>query len=302
MVVSAGEVMLELAPVGCGERYQRAFAGDSFNTAVYLARAGMPVRYLTRLGDDAGSREVLELMREEGIDSNLVAEDAGCNIGLYLIANDQSGERTFTYYRDSSPARRLFDLPLALPADVFYFTGITLAVTRTGQANLLALLEALKAAGAQVVFDPNYRPVLWDDPQQARDSLIAVLPFCDLLLPTQGDDLALWGAATAADSISFYSGYGASEVVVKGENLEVVAWTAERSARQRADAVAAVDTTGAGDAFNAGYLASRLSGADLEPALQAAQALAAEVVRHHGALIPRAEAELPRNPRKQGES
>ena len=133
--------MLELAPTGCKHRYQRAFAGDSFNTAVYLARAGIPTRFLTRLGDDAGSTGALQVMHEEGIGSALIERDQGANIGLYLIANDESGERTFTYYRDSSPARRLFDAPIPLEADVFYLTGITLAVTRSGRDNLLNLLS-----------------------------------------------------------------------------------------------------------------------------------------------------------------
>ena len=290
--------MLELAPTGCSNRYQRAFAGDSFNTAVYLARAGIPTSYLTRLGDDRASLEVLRFMQAEGIDSSLVEIAEGRNIGLYLIENDDHGERTFTYYRDSSPARELFDEPRvldgsALEADVFYFTGITLAVTRSGQDNLLRLLAALRKAGDQIIFDPNYRPRLWDDVAQARDCCMAVLPYCDLILPTQEDDLALWAMASADQSIDFYRRHGVGEVVVKGPELRVQAWSRTGSATRQAEAIAAVDTTGAGDAFNAGYLASRLAGVGLEQSLAAAQQLAARVVRHHGAILPLQEAETP---------
>jgi 2-dehydro-3-deoxygluconokinase len=286
--------MLELAPTGCGNSYQRAFAGDSFNTAVYLARAAIPTTYLTRLGDDKASAEALQFMQAEGIDSSLIEIAEGCNIGLYLIDNDDSGERTFTYYRDSSPARRLFDEPRALTAsvlgaDVFYFTGITLAVTRSGRKNLLRLLAALKETGCQIIFDPNYRPRLWDDVAQARSCCLAVLRHCDLILPTQEDDLALWAIGDADQSIDFYRQLGASEVVVKGAERTVQAWTSSGRATRKAEAIAAVDTTGAGDAFNAGYLASRLAGVNLEPSLAAAQQLAARVVQHHGAILPRQE-------------
>jgi len=285
-VVCAGEVMVELAPAGSAGRYQRAYAGDSFNTAVYLARAGIHTRYLTRLGDDAGSAGALRLMREEQIDVSLVSRDAGRSIGLYLIDNDETGERTFTYYRDSSPARQMFDVPIECQARVFYFTGITLAVTRTGQANLITLLASLQASGCQVVFDPNYRSQLWADPDQAGSACLSVLPYCDMVLPTQGDDLALWGFRTAQESIQFYRRHGASEVVVKGDDLQVEVWSPAGCARRKAERVTAVDTTGAGDAFNAAYLASRLKVRDLEQSLAAAQQLAAEVVMHHGAIIP----------------
>ena len=284
--MSAGEVMLEFAPTGCENHYQRAYAGDSFNTAVYLARAGIPTRYLTRLGDDEASARAIRVMQAEGIDSTLIERDRGGRIGLYLIDNDETGERTFTYYRDSSPARKLFDEPVTLQADVFYFTGITVAVTRSGLANLLELLADLQALDCQISFDPNYRPGLWADLEQARSTCSAVLPYCDLVLPTQDDDLALWGLTSADESIDFYRDLGASEVVVKGRDLEVAAWSGQGTARRKAEATAAVDTTGAGDAFNAGYLASRLTGAGLEQALANAQQLAGQVVRHHGAIVP----------------
>lgn len=278
--------MVEFAPTDRPDTYRRSFAGDSFNTAVYLARAGVSTRYLTRLGDDAGSAAALEAMRDEHIDCSLVARDSGANIGLYLIDNDDAGERSFSYYRDSSPARRLFDAPLEIQTATFYFTGITLAITGSGRANLLALLESLKGAGTQIVFDPNHRPQLWPDADEARRACLSVLPFCDLLLPTQDDDAQLWGHKTAAASIDFYRGQGAGEVVVKGADLRVVAWCDGDEAARQAEPVPALDTTGAGDAFNAAYLARRLAGADLASALACGQALAAQVVRHRGAILP----------------
>ncbi len=271
---------------GVGATYQRAFAGDSFNTAVYLARSGIRTRYLTRLGDDAGSEGALQRMMAEQIDASLIDRAPGRCIGLYLIDNDAEGERTFTYYRESSPARQLFDAPLKLRASVFYFTGITLAITRSGHANLVALLASLRAADCQIAFDPNYRALLWESLAQARSCCMAVLPYCDVVLPTLGDDQALWGHESVTSSIDFYRGLGATEVVVKGEDLQVEAWSGSSHAKRKAEPVAAVDTTGAGDAFNAAYLASRLQGADLEASLAAAQGLAAEVVQHRGAIIP----------------
>ena len=278
--------MLEFAPGGASELYQRSFAGDSFNTAVYMARAGLPTRYLTRLGDDTASMEIVAYMQAQGIDTSLVSHTPGRNPGLYLISNDSSGERTFSYYRDSSPARETFDEPIDLQADVFYFTGITLAVTRSGLVNLVELLRTLQAGATRIVFDPNYRPTLWKDPAQARSHYEAVLGHCQTVLPTLGDDRMIWGVDSAQESVDFYRARGAQEIVVKGDDYSAHAWSQDDQAKRKADPVPAADTTGAGDAFNAGYLACRLQGHNMASSLAAAQALAARVVQHRGAILP----------------
>jgi 2-dehydro-3-deoxygluconokinase len=255
-ICCAGEVMVELAQEGRESLYRKGVAGDSFNTAVYLARTGLDVEFLTRLGDDDNSLEIAELARAEEISTDLIEHCPGQQPGLYLIDNEEDGERRFTYWREHSPARELFDFMPALPEiDAFYFTGITLAVARSGVENLVDLLQELGQIGATVIFDPNYRPRLWQDQQQAQEHYQAVLPLCDIILPTLADETALWGI----DSIF----------------------------SQTANPVKAIDTTGAGDAFNAGYLAHRLRGGGIPQSVTAAQQLAAVVVQHPGAIAPR---------------
>ena len=290
-ILCAGEVMVELAPVEGATDYRRSYAGDSFNTAVYLARLGLATAYLTRLGDDTAAGDILALMRREALDSSLVQRIAGCNTGLYLIDNDPDGERHFTYYRDRAPVRQLFDQPVFVDTPVFYFTGITLAVTRTGLENFQACLQALQHSGTQIVFDPNFRPHLWHSPAQAESHYQAILPYCHLVLPSLEDDRNLWGLQSTQESLSFYRQYGAREVVVKGGMLLAEAWCELESASRTAEPRQAIDTTGAGDAFNAGYLARRLRGASMEESLGTAQTLAAKVVQHRGAIIPRADME-----------
>lgn len=288
-ICCAGEVMIELAAEGRGGLYRRGVAGDSYNTAIYLSRAGLEVSYLTRLGDDALSDDIIEHLTAEGIDAALIERVANRRPGLYLIDNDTFGERHFHYWRDHAPVRELFAQPRHLPdIDVFYFTGITLAVTRAGLAHTLALLGDLRARGCRIVFDPNYRPALWDDIQQARQHCAAVLPLCDTVLPTLSDDTALWDIRTIEASRAHYQRCGASELVIKGADLVAHAFTAEEHVEQRAPSVKALDTTGAGDAFNAGFLASRLRGGGLRDALTNAQRLSAAVVQHRGAILPRA--------------
>lgn len=279
--------MVELA--GAGDGYRLGFAGDTFNTAVYLARAGHAVSYLTRLGDDPYSDDVIAICSAEGIGTGMIERLPGRRPGLYLIENAADGERSFHYWRGEAPVRGLFDqLPGTPAADAFYFTGITVAVTRTGQANLLAFLDAMKSRGTTIAFDPNYRPALWDDAQQAREHCGAVLPFCDIVLPTLEDETALWGIETVEDCRRFYKEHGIGETVVKGPALTAYVFTGDTVVERQADPVDAIDTTGAGDSFNAGYLAARFNDAAPADALTAAQRLAANVVQHRGAILPRA--------------
>jgi 2-dehydro-3-deoxygluconokinase len=288
----AGEVMVELAARGSTSGgvsgdYRQGLAGDSFNTAIYLARAGLAVDYLTRLGDDRFSDAIMAQLQAESIGGEYVSRASGRQPGLYLIHNDDAGERQFSYWRDQSPARQLFDQPMVLPDwDAFYFTGVTLAVTRSGFDNLLALLVQFREKGRRIMFDPNYRPQLWQDREQAQHFYRAVLPYCDTVLPTLDDDQALWDIDSVAQCRQWYLGQGVEELVIKAPALVCHVYWQDQHVERQAKAVKVADATGAGDSFNAGYLAARLSGESIDRAIEQGQQLAARVVQHQGAVLP----------------
>ncbi|MDX1735042.1 MAG: sugar kinase [Halioglobus sp.] len=287
-ICCAGEVMIELAATGRDDLYRRGVAGDSFNTAVHLARAGLPVSYLTRLGDDPLSDAILAAMTAEQVAVDRVTRCPGRQPGLYTIDNDADGERHFSYWRDRAPARECFaSVPDLAGVSHFYFTGITLAVTRADTGNLVALLETLRGRGCSVIFDPNYRAALWDGPEQAQAHYRAVLPLCDTALPTLQDERLLWGTDTAQACRDLYADAGVTEIVIKGDELTTHVHAGGEWQSWQAAQVAALDTAGAGDAYNAGYLAARLAGADVETAVRRAQQLSAQVVQQRGALPPR---------------
>jgi 2-dehydro-3-deoxygluconokinase len=281
--------MIEFAPSGTSGLYRQGVAGDTVNTAVYLRRLGMPVRYLTAVGDDAFSEQILYFLQIEGIETHSIRRCDSRRPGLYVILNDANGERKFSYWRNESPVRQLFDTPVALDdVDVFYFSGITLAVCRSGLSQLLQLLYALQGRGCRIVFDPNFRPVLWDTLEQAREHYRAVLPFCDTVLPTLEDDLLLWESSSVDDSRSIYAETGVGTILIKAPDLTVYGFTKSESVKVPANTVRAIDTTGAGDAFAAGYLAAHLQQRSLRDAILEGQTLAARVVQHRGAIIPAA--------------
>lgn len=291
MIVSVGEAMVEFAPVEAG-RYARAFAGDTLNTAWYLARLGRAVRYLTRVGADGLSDRFVEFLSESGIGAAPVARDPERTMGLYMIELD-GAERRFLYWRDSSAARRLADDPTALDAGLagatlIHVSGITLAIIGArGRENLHAALRRAREAGARVSFDPNLRRRLWPDDASAREAQATMYAATDIALPSFDDEAALWGDATPQATAQRIAAQGVAEIVVKnGAGAAFVQADGATGEVEATRAAAARDTTGAGDSFNAGYLAARLAGRAPAQACDFAHGLAGEVVRWPGALAP----------------
>lgn len=297
---SAGECMLELRPQSQGT-LAHAAAGDSYNTAVYLKRLApdMPVRYVSALGDDAMSGLIREHMREERIDDSLVDIRAGGTAGLYAIATDASGERRFTYWRAQSAARSMLSAAhlAQLGAQlaecrVLLLTGITLAILdNERRAALLSLAAQVRAAGGWVALDNNYRPALWDV-ATARAWMQRAAQACTHALFSFDDEVLLHGDRNPAEALARITALGVPEVVLKlgadGCLIGGAAAQAEQPVHVAALAVRAVDTTAAGDSFNAGYLAQRLRSASSVKAAEFGCAVAAAVVTHPGAIIPAA--------------
>ncbi len=296
-IVCIGECMVELSQAGDG-LWRMGYAGDTLNTAWYLrAKLGpeWQVSYLTRVGQDRFSGEMLAFLDQAGIETSAILRESDRNIGLYAISLN-AGERSFSYWRGQSAARGLADdratLDAALDgAELCYFSGITVAILPPeGRANLFAALAAAKAKGAKLAFDPNIRERLWSDHDTLRAAISEAGALADIILPSFDDEAMWFGDADPKATAARYAGLGVGEVVVKNGGGELCLRKPDGSeTNPHFPAVTPTDTTGAGDSFNGGYLAARLQGADMDAAAQAGHDLAARVVCHPGALIPQAD-------------
>ncbi|MBZ9760211.1 sugar kinase [Mesorhizobium sp. CA8] len=291
-IASIGECMLELSGQ-TGPNWRMGFAGDTFNTlwALHALSPERPATYVTAFGDDPFSRDQIAFFAENGIGIGNSPVIAGARPGLYAITLT-GAERAFTYWRSDAAARQLASDPTALAKSLenqalVYFSGITLAILdEAARKTLLTAIIAARKAGSLVAFDPNYRPRLWPSRETAQAAILEALAVADIALPTFPDEQMLFGDATpqaTAERLGKLTG----EVVVK--NGEQPALIALNGASQVVDAVhvaAPVDTTGAGDSFNGGYLAARLAGHAPAAAALRAHKVAAAVVQVRGALAP----------------
>jgi len=291
-IACIGECMMELTQplpghhtLGCG--------GDTLNTAIYCARLGLAVDYVSALGDDPWSDQMIAGWQAEGIGTHRVVRVPGKLPGLYIIETGTNGERRFYYWRENSAARLLLSLPETpaileglLTYDLVYLSGITLSLyDEAGRKLLMQSLDRLRKAGGRVAFDANFRPRGWPDRATAQRAYHDVFEVADIILASVEDLDMLFGESEAKD------------VVTRLRVPELVLKLVEPSCRVRAPGIdqiipatpidRVVDTTAAGDSFSAAYLAARLGGAGPVEAAKAGHRLAGTVVRYPGAIIPR---------------
>jgi 2-dehydro-3-deoxygluconokinase len=297
--VCVGEAIIELVRGGDG-RFGITCAGDAFNVAVYLARAGIDSAFATALGDDPYSEAILALAAAEGVASDLVLRQRGRLPGLTMVDGDAAGTRRHYDWRAEAPARELFELADwgrvaegLMKAKLVYFSGITLSLySNDALGRFLALVEMARQQGAKIAFDGNFRPRGWrGNLSRTRTVFMEALKRVDIALPAYDDEAVLWGDPSPEATVERLQAFGIGEIVVKnGPNSALIATGDKRELIPVPEVVVPIDPTAAGDGFNAAYIAARLSGKDAPDAAAAAHRLAAQVIRHRGALTPRAAA------------
>lgn len=294
-LVSIGECMVEFAQSNTKGMWTRNFAGDTFNTAWYFNKLASPdwkTAYFTAVGDDGVSDEMLNFIGAAGIDTDQIQRLPGKSPGLYSIELD-GAERSFSYWRDSSAARELASNPdllarILADADEVYFSGITIAIlTDERRRSFIDALMLARKAGTIVSFDPNIRPRLWSGADSICYWTHEAAKASNRVFPTHDDEAELFSDADLPATAKRYQGLGAEEVVVKNGADPCLAVVGEEQFEVAATKVEKpIDTTGAGDSFNAGYLAARCSGKSAMQSCRFAHSLSASVITHHGALIP----------------
>ena len=286
--------MAELSPQDDASIFKLGFAGDTFNTAWYLKRISptTPVSFFTGLGTDTISDQLRGVIKDAGINDQYGVIVPDRTVGLYLISLE-NGERSFSYWRGQSAARRLASDPAKLTRaiddhDLIYFSGITLAILDTkGRASLLAALLKGREAGKVIAFDPNLRPRLWHCSDTMLQVTMEGAAVSDIVLPSFEDEAAWFGDVDPKATAKRYLAAGVSTVVVKNGNDPIYHHSVDAHGTVTVPPIAKiVDTTAAGDSFNAAILAGLTHAVPLKKSIATACQLAGDVVQARGALVP----------------
>jgi 2-dehydro-3-deoxygluconokinase len=298
-IACIGECMIEISHQSNKFDFVKlGFGGDTLNTAIYLSRllsaTKNDVGFVTLLGSDPYAKNMLDTWQAEGINCDFVEHLEGRETGLYSIHLDAVGERVFYYWRSQAPARELFEgdigakrIERLYEKDVLYFSGITLAVLyREGRKRLLKLAQYFKSEGKAVIFDTNYRPRLWQG-EDAEYFNRAAMESSTMLLPSLEDITGIFGN-DQVDWREFLESLQIPEIVFKQGGKPLLIFHDGGWIEQHLDKIQKpIDTTAAGDSFNAGYIAARLQGKTPVHASLLAHNLACEVISYPGAIIPK---------------
>jgi 2-dehydro-3-deoxygluconokinase len=287
--------MIELRGVAA-DTFARSYAGDVYNTAVYLKRS-LPeahVQFLTATGDDTMSRAMREQWAAQEIDDSLAFTVRGGSPGLYLIETDALGERHFHYLRNNSAARNWLTMLQAhgesslWGADIVYLSGITLAILSEAQrSTAVEWLGRLRSHVGRIAFDPNMRLALWSTRRAAASIMGSTISTCDIALPSSEDLTCIFDIDKPAQQLDLLQTLGAGEVALTlGANGCIIADGTGRTQLSATTVENVIDTSGAGDAFNAAYLAGRLLGDSPLRAAENGLVIAGRVVTHSGAIVP----------------
>lgn len=286
-IVTIGEPLYELNRQPDG-RYLAGFGGDTLNVAIAARRLGASSACLTRLGGDVFGDELHALMMAEGLDVSAVLRDADAPTGLYFVTHGPQGH-VFTYRRAGSAASlmtpRDLDPRMIAGAGFLHASGISQAISETAAETVSAAIAIARAHGVRVSFDTNFRPRLWTA-ERAWPVIAAAAAAADVLKTSAEDCQSLIGVTGPAGIAARFHALGARAVIVTLGKDGVFMSSAGASQTVPGLPVAAVDATGAGDAFTGALLAELLRGSPLAEAARFANAAAALSTQGYGAIAP----------------
>lgn len=293
-IVFIGEAMLELVN-NDDNTLKKSFAGDAYNSSVYLKRAypDNDVSFMTSVGADVLSRSFTEELHEESINNNVIGFSPNNHIGVYMVLNDEFGERSFLYWRNDSAAKSMMtslsETQLNAPFNTVFFSGITLAILNSDQRSLFfSHIKKLKSDGALIIFDPNYRAKLWENEETAKRAMQSAYEVSDWLMPGVDDFAALYGLNDVESCLTFCKQFDFKELVLKqGEKAVHIINGDGVTVVQIEPSTNVVDTTSAGDAFNGVYIGARLNGNNANNATTLASYAAKQVIETPGAIMPK---------------
>lgn len=280
---------------------QQGYGGDTLNTAVYFSRlnrhfqGGHQVQFFSALGQDHLSDWLLSEWQDEGLDTQYIYRDPVRLPGLYVIENEENGERHFLFWRSESAARAMFAQPQSeqwqralTSANCLFVSGITLAILDTpARAQLIACLREAKANGAYVVFDNNYRARLWRDSTECRLAFETLYHLSDVALISLEDEQNVFGETDHQAVVQRFQQLYPQKLIIKDGGRGC--WIQDHHKPLQTVTLdlipQVVDTTAAGDSFNAGFLFAWLNGETIEAGIKAGHELAKQVIQQQGAII-----------------
>ena len=287
-VLCLGEPLLEFNQIKEGNKktYSSGYGGDTSNTAISIARQGMSVGFISKVGKDQFAWELLELWKREKVDYSHVSMHPEAPTGIYFVTHDADGHH-FTYYRSGSAACQM--TPLDLPKDdlsqtrILHLSAITQAISVSSCETAFAAIFQARKNGVKVSYDTNLRLKLWSL-DRARDVINRTVPMCDVIMPSLEEATSLTGLVDPEEITDYFFELGAKLVVLKQGSHGALVSDGKENLNIPGHKVKAIDATGAGDTFDGAFLSEWIRKDDPFSAAEYANAAAALSTTNYGAV------------------
>ena len=278
-VITIGEAMAMFVATETGdlaevEHFMKRVAGAELNVATGLARLGLKVGWVSRVGKDSFGRFVLHSLAKEGIDARGVSEDSRYATGFQMKSKVENGtDPIVEYFRKGSAASHLspedFRAEYFTSARHLHLSGVAAALSESSYAQLEKAATTMKAQGKTISFDPNLRPVLWKSEAEMVEKLNQLAFQADWVLPGLKEGMILTGQRTPEGIADFYLTRGVQAVIIKtgGDGAWFKTAAGEQGAVAAIKVDNVVDTVGAGDGFAVGVISALLEGRTLQQAI-----------------------------------
>lgn len=283
--------------------FAKYVGGSPTNTAVGAARLGLRTALITRVGADHMGRFISEQLQREGVDVSAVRTDPDRLTALVILGIRDREQFPLIFYRENCADMALvpddIDEGLVASAGAILVNGTHLSTPSVFDASMKAI-EIARKAGGKVVFDVDYRPVLWGltgkDSGENRyvpsaavtERLQSIVPLCDLIVGTEEEIRILGGSDETIQSLKAVRERTTALLVCKTGAQGCVAFPDDIPGSLKGGIfvpgypVEVFNVLGAGDAFMAGFLSGWLRGVSLEQSCKLANACGALVVSRHG--------------------
>ncbi len=269
-IVAIGECLIDFTPSGTNELGMQLFArnpgGAPANVLAMYAKLGGKTAFIGKVGTDDFGEFLKKTMSDAGIDISGLAQTADVPTTLAFVQLNDKGDRSFTFYRkpgaDVCLCAEEVDESLLSGCKIFHFGSVSLTAEPSRTATLTAAKKA-KQAGAIISYDPNYRPLLWENERCAKDEMLSALPLADIVKVSEEEMTLLTGETELEKGAKVLAQHGASLVLITLGPKGAFYYAPCGSGTLPTYDVKTIDTTGAGDAF-LGALLYRIAGKTIE--------------------------------------
>ncbi|MDR3254420.1 MAG: carbohydrate kinase [Synergistaceae bacterium] len=262
-VICAGDILYDFISTERGlglagsTRFEKKQGGSPFNIAIGLARLGVPVGFLVKIGDDEFGRALRDFLVDEGVDDAYIVDGAGHNTTLAMAAIDSDGKPEFRFYRDNSADVSLSpdELPQIDPGQtsVFQLGSICLADNPVGEAHM-RVFESMRSGGVMTVLDPNVRPLYVEARPVFRERITSLMKIVDVLKMSDDDLRWIAGDGAVEDCLDRLGlNHAGLVIVTEGGKGARAVWRGE-TIKVPGYSVEVAETTGCGDSFMAGFI------------------------------------------------